>query len=224
MMDLQSYVSKNLNAILLPVSQELIIPGAVLDIEWEKGTLYTLKKIFSIGIYQQKYTVQTFKGYIWKYNHYDSSNFDSKLIIANVPKEIFTQNYKIINSILLPQYGINVSSLFHQYYKCCLTIDEIKIRILNNPQIMFKVHNDFSQNSFISEYSTGDLIVTESFYATKLKWEFDKNTDINLILNYLKMSHVQDNFTYSLDTTQTIEISGQPTVPFAVRGMFLNKD
>jgi hypothetical protein len=222
-MDLQTYVLKHLNAIILPVSQEAIIPGAVLEAEWEKGTLYTLKKIFSLNIYKQQYTIKSYKGLIWKYCHYDPINFKSTIVLANIIADLHTQNFKIINSILLPQYNIDIFSLFESDMKCNLTINEIKARILLNPEIMLKVYQDFNNNTFISNYCTGDLVVSECYYATKLKWEFDKSLNIRIILDYLKQLKLQDNYHYKYDDHHVVEMSGQPTVPFAVRGLWLNK-
>jgi hypothetical protein len=233
-MDLKKYVKDRLNAILLSPSNEAIIPGAILDINWENGTLYYLKKIFSLGIYEQQYTVNMYNGHIGAYFPKPAeTDYSTVLIPANLAVENITQSIKASNSIVLPQYGLDIKGLFTNETRCVMSIQKIKARIFKTPSIsyyIFKNYTNLRQSASYSNYKlyewlTNDLVVTEAYYATKITWTFDKQFDMDAMVNYIKAGNaIQDKLNYNQIDHKTFEISGEPTVPFAVKGIWLKEE
>jgi len=227
-MDLKTYMEKTLNAELLSPSHSHIIPGAVLNVMWEKGTLFYLKKIFSLGIYKKKHSIHAFNGFVYQlFNNENAEDYTSIILPANIALETLTHNLTIKGDIKLPQYGLDVLTTFNKNQKCTIQIEKIQARVFNDPSVTYKIYKLFSEitpENKLYNWLLNDFVVTEAFYATKLCWTFEKGIDIEAIVNYAKSVNIQSTLTYAQKNSQTIEISGEPTVPFAARGFWLEEE
>jgi hypothetical protein len=225
-MNLREFVHERLGGILLEIANERYIPGALLDIERESGFAYILKEIGTVSLYKQKFIVRRLDGFVWEFTGESEQIYESDLVAGNMVQEEIKHELGLEAAASVPQYGITLSGALNTKLNAVLRVGKIQARVFRKAGVAFEGMQGLlrlkGRDLEKWEWVNGDYLVTEAYYTTSIKYTFYAEGDIRA-----KVDFERAGFTASGSTSakwldyNVLEISGEPSVPFAVRGIWL---
>jgi len=225
-MRLRQFIQERVGGLLLEIANEDIFPGVILDVERESGLGYWAKEAFTVGLYDQKYRIRRSNGAVWRYTGRDGSDFESSLVAGNLVQEQIKHELALDAKAALPQYGVAVSGDINATYSAVLRIGKIQARVFRDPAILYSVSQDVLALSKTDipkwEWLNGDFLISETYYTTELSWVFCGEGAINAKADFENAGfEASGGISASWKNNNELSLSGEPSVPFAVRGMWL---
>jgi len=225
-MNLKEFIEERVGGILLELATEDIVPGVILDVQRESGFGYWLKEIFTVSLYEKKYIVRRSDGAVWEYTGLPKIEFDSSLVPGNMVQEQIKHELSLDAKASLPQYGVTFSGDLKTAYSAVLKVGKIQARVFKNPAVLYKANQYLlalkKSDPEKWEWVNGDFLVSETYYTTELSWVFYGDGSVDAKADFEKAGFkTSGQITANWTSNNILSLSGEPSVPFAVRGMWI---
>lgn len=225
-MELRELMWERHHAFLLDLANENIVPGSLLEVEYDPLDGWeAFLEIATIGLYSGSMPqLVHHDGNIWDLlSEEQEQDYASELVAGNIVQSDVKHSFALEASSALPQYGISFTGSLNTNFSVVMRVGKVQSRVFQNTGIFYQGVQSLlamkEKDEELWEWINGDYFVSESYYTTEIKLVFHSEGSLSAKgefenAGFQAGGNVQAN--WSSDNILTL--SGEPSVPFAVRG------